>query len=338
VPESLTKRHLDAATLNALIAEAFGPQTGITDCRELGEGFFNAAFRLLLTDGRDVVLKASPPPGAALLTYERDIMRAEVEFFGRAAATGVPQPELLYAGFERTVIDGDFIVLSALGGVTWDSVRADLDDSQATALRREAGGHLARLHRVLNQGGSFGYPAASELSAPAWPDAFAVMLSALVDDADRYGVGLPVSGGELRETVRRHADALAAVTDPALVHFDLWPGNILITPPEGGTPPRISGLIDGERMIWGDPLMEFVGVDVFGRADRDLDLLAGYLGAGGLIADEDGSRRRLALYHLYMQLLLLIEVVPRGYSDAGYVGFIGSECPKRIVAAVEELG
>jgi aminoglycoside phosphotransferase (APT) family kinase protein len=335
--ESLTKRRLEADTLDALIAGAFGPQVGITDRRELSDGFFNAAFRLLLTDGRDVVLKASPPPGAALLTYERDIMRAEVEFFEAAAVTGVPLPELLHAGFDRRVIDGDYVVLSAVAGVTWDSVRGELEESSTAALRRELGGYLARLHRVSNPRGRFGYPAVPELSAPTWPEAFAAMLGALVDDAERYGVALPVSGDELLNVVRRHVPVLAGVVTPALVHFDLWPGNILITPPTADTPPRINGLIDGERVIWGDPLMEFVGVDVFGRADRDPDLRAGYLDADGTIVDGELGQRRLALYHLYMQLLLLIEVAPRGYTDPGYVGYVSSECPKRILAAMAEL-
>lgn len=304
----------------------------------MGDGFFNAAFRLLLTDGRDVVLKASPPPGAALLTYENDIMRAEVEFFRAAAAADVPLPEVLHAGLDRTVIDGDYVVLSVVDGISWNSVRDALDARHAAALRRELGGHLARLHRIGNPKGGFGYPAVPELSALTWPEAFSAMLGALVDDADRYGVTLPVAGAELRDVVRRNASALAEIDAPALVHFDLWPGNILISPPDQGAGPRINGLIDGERVIWGDPLMEFIGADVFGRADLDPDIRAGYLDAGGAIAEDEPARRRLALYHLYMQLLLLVEMAPRGYSDQDYVAFISSECPKRILAAVAELG
>ncbi|OLE27023.1 MAG: hypothetical protein AUG49_06605 [Catenulispora sp. 13_1_20CM_3_70_7] len=165
--ESLTKRRLEAGTLDALIAGAFGPQVGIKDRRELSDGFFNAAFRLLLTDGRDVVLKASPPPGAALLTYERDIMRAEVEFFRAAAMTGVPLPELLHAGFDRGLIDGDYVVLSAVDGVTWDSVRSSLEESSTSALRRELGGYLARLHRVSNPKSTTPSDTASPCRCPA---------------------------------------------------------------------------------------------------------------------------------------------------------------------------
>jgi aminoglycoside phosphotransferase (APT) family kinase protein len=338
MPESLTKRHVDAATLDALIADAFGADTGIVNCRELNDGFFNAAYRLQLTDGRDVVLKISPPQGAALLAYERDIMRAEVEFFREAATAGIPLPHLLHAGLDRAVIDGDYIVLSALDGVTWNSVSQDLDVSQSTALRRQLGSHIARLHRVRNPKGLFGYPALPELSAPTWPEAFTAMLDALIEDAHRFGVELPARDGQLREAVKRGTDDLAEISTPALVHFDLWPGNIMIDRSAAGGTPSITGLIDGERAIWGDPLMEFVGIDVFGRAERDPDLRAGYAADGGTVGEDGAAGRRLALYFLYMHLLLLIEVAPRGYTDAGYVGYVNEQCPQRIQAALSDLG
>ena len=338
MPESLTKRHVDSATVEALIGHAFGPQAGIAGCLELGDGFFNTAFRLQLDDGRDIVLKVSPPADAALLTYERDIMRAEIEFFRAAAVTGVPLPQLLHAGLDRAVIDGDYIVLSAIDGATWSSRHEDLDPAQNAALRRQLGGYLARLHEVRNPKGLFGYPAVPELSAPSWPEAFGAMLSALIDDAHRYGVTLPVSDERLREAVERGADALGEIRDPVLVHFDLWPGNIMITRSAAAGAHHINGLIDGERVIWGDPLMEFVGMDVFGRAERDPSLRAGYLDAGGTIAVDDAACRRLALYHLYMHLLLLIEMAPRGYTDPNYVAHMSEQCPLRIQAAIAELG
>jgi fructosamine-3-kinase len=349
VPESLTKRRIDEGTLRVLVAEAFGPDAVMAGFQELREGYFNAAFRIQLADGRDVVLKVSPPSNAALLAYERDIMRAEAEFFRQARAAGIPQPELLHAGFERTVIDGDYEFLSAVDGVSWYSVQKELDDQQTDALRRELGAHVARLHTVRNPRGLFGYPAVPELSARTWPEAFAAMLGAIVVDASRYDVELPVADGELLGAVAHNIDALAEVAEPALVHFDLWPGNILITPPSGGphaagpatgpgAAPRINGLIDGERMIWGDPLLEFVGIAVFGRAEQDESIRAGYLEAGGVIDAGESARRRLTLYHLYMQLIILTEMGPRGYSDQEYLDFFGTECPKRIVAALAELG
>lgn len=334
--ESLTKRSVDAPTLAALVRAAFGPRARIAQAREINEGFFNAAFRITLEDGREVVLKASPNPQIPLLTYERDIMHGEAEFFRAAAFAGVPVPEVLCAGFERQVIDGDFIVMAAVDGVTWHSVEQQLDDAATAALKRELGGIAARLHTVAHPQGRFGYPAVAELSGSTWPGAFAAMMGAILDDAERFAAPLPLPAADLRKVTKRHADALAAVREPVLLHFDLWPGNVMIT--AGETPARISGLIDGERMIWGDPLMEFVGMDVFGRADRDEHVRAGYLDAGGTIDESEAAERRMTLYHLYMQVLLLTEMNPRGYTDPEYLEHFGRECPKRIHEAACRLG
>lgn len=341
--ESLTKRSVDEQTLAALVRAAFGPRTGIAACRELNEGFFNAAFRITLTDGRDVVLKASPNPDTPLLTYERDIMRGEAEFFDAAARARVPVPEVLCAGFERRVIDGDFIVMAAVDGVTWHSVEQELDDAAKASLKRELGGIAARLHTVTHPQGRFGYPAVPELSGSTWPEAFAAMIGAIIDDAERFNAPLPLPVAQVRAVAERNADALGEVTAAALLHFDLWPGNVMITGhaaaelDSDGAGPRISGLIDGERMIWGDPLMEFVGMDVFGRADQDEHVRAGYLAAGGTIDGSEAAERRMTLYHLYMQVLLLTEMGPRGYTDPEYLEFFGRECPKRIHEAVVRL-
>ncbi|HZP50216.1 aminoglycoside phosphotransferase family protein [Actinocrinis sp.] len=345
--ESLSKRSVDGPTLAALISAAFGPETGIAAAKEINEGFFNAAFRVTLTDGREVVLKASPEPRIPLLTYERDIMRGEAEFFRAAADGGVLVPEVLCANFEREVIDGDFIVMSAVDGVTWYSVEQRLDEGAKAELKRQLGGIAAQLHRVTHPRGRFGYPAVDELSGSTWPEAFAAMIGAVLDDADRFNAPLPLPSSQVRKAAARHADALAAIKAPALVHFDLWPGNVMITGHEAAdgdatgnanaAASRISGLIDGERMIWGDPLMEFVGMAVFGRADQDEHVRAGYLAAGGAIDDGEAAERRMTLYHLYMQVLLLTEMGPRGYTDPEYLKHFGQECPKRIFEAVNKL-
>jgi len=345
--ESLSKRSVDGPTLAALIGAAFGPHVGIAAAKEINEGFFNAAFRVTLTDGREVVLKASPEPRIPLLTYERDIMRGEAEFFRAAADGGVLVPEVLCANFEREVIDGDFIVMTAVDGVTWYSVEQQLGESAKAELKRQLGGIAAQLHRVTHPQGRFGYPAVDELSGSTWPDAFTAMIGAILDDADRFDAPLPLPSAEVRKVAQRHADALAQIKAPALLHFDLWPGNVMITGHEAadgdangnadGAAPRISGLIDGERMIWGDPLMEFVGMAVFGRADQDEHVRAGYLAAGGAIDESEAAERRMTLYHLYMQVLLLTEMGPRGYTDPQYLEHFGRECPKRILEAVNKL-
>ena len=59
----------------------------------------------------------------------------------------------------------------------------------------------------------------------------------------------------------RHAAVLADVARPALVHTDLWAGNLFVDPGTGA----LVGVIDPERAFWGDPLADLVGVDPMGR-------------------------------------------------------------------------
>ncbi|NUT99229.1 MAG: aminoglycoside phosphotransferase family protein [Saccharothrix sp.] len=307
---SRTKRHLSPEDLDALLSDSIG-----VGCRletELTDGWFNTAYRVRLHDGRDAVVKLAPPADAAVLRYERGIMATEAMVYRRVAALpGVPSPELLFAG-------PDFLAVSVLDGVPWD--KADLPEDAQRALRRELGAITARLHTLAPEDGRFGYPAPeSALSAPDWRTAFTAMVDALLADAERWESPLGVTPGEVRALVADGGYALDEVTEPRLVHFDLWPGNIFVDAPPDGAP-RITGLIDHERAFWGDPAAELVSLAFGGDAGPDSDLVAGYTEAGGTLDHTPAFRHRLALYHLYLGLLLVIECGPRGFG-ADHVEF-----------------
>ena len=129
------------------------------------------------------------------------------------------------------------------------------------------------------------------------------MIGALLDDAARFEVPLPFAREDVTAALAAAAPALDEVTRPALVHFDAWSGNVLVS--DG----RLSGVIDGERSFYGDPLAEWAML-AFGRepADRPA-LVAGY---GGLELDE-AARMRLDLYRLYLFAIVLVEEAPRRY-------------------------
>ncbi|MDT9682839.1 aminoglycoside phosphotransferase family protein [Streptomyces sp. TRM76323] len=307
---SQTKRQLSPDALDALLRAS----TGI-GCRleaELADGWFNTAYRVVLDDGRPAVVKLAPPADAAVLRYERGIMATEAMVYRRIAALpgkGVPTPDLLYA-------DGEFLVLSLLDGVPWDKAGARLPPAAEAALRRELGAIAARLHTLTPEDGRFGYPAAeSALSAPDWRTAFSAMVEALLEDAERWRSPLGLSPADVRAAVAEGGHALDEVTEPRLVHFDLWPGNVFVAPAGEGERHLITGLIDHERAFWGDPAAELVSLSFGGDTGPDSDLAAGYTGAGGSLDFTPALRHRLALYHLYLGLLLVVECGPRGYGS-----------------------
>ncbi|HZF89150.1 aminoglycoside phosphotransferase family protein [Streptomyces sp.] len=325
--QSLTKRRMSPDELDSLLRTSTG--TGCRVERELTDGWFNTAYRVVLDDGRPAVVKLAPPADAAVLRYELDIMTTEAMVYRRLARLpdgGVPTPDLLHAGAE-------FLVISVLDGTGWDQAAARLAPAAEAALRHDLGAITARLHTLAPEDGRFGYPAAAAaLSAADWPTAFTAMVDALLDEAERWRSPLGVPPAGIRALVAAGGEALAEVTEPRLVHFDLWPGNIFVDAGTDGAAARITGLIDHERAFWGDPAAELVSLAFGGDTGPDSDLVAGYTGAGGVLDFTPGFRHRLALYRLYLGLLLVVECGPRGYGS-GHLGF----CRRTLADAVTAL-
>lgn len=276
-------------------------------CEELAEGTFNTAYRVLLDDGTDLVLKIAPAPDTPMMGHEHGMMHTE-ELFYRLAHGRLPVPEVVHADHDRRVIESDFLLMTRLPGRTWYSLRAEIAPADRARLRSELGNLVAGLHRVT--GSAFGHPQRG-LSTD-WRTAFLAMVDAVLADAHAYDASLPVPAGRVAELLRARAHLLDEVTTPVLVHFDLWAGNILLDTTERG--PVIGGIVDGERAFWGDPLADMVSLALFGDVGDDPDLLRGYRSAGGVLDLDGPGRQRLAMYQCYLYLVMLVEAVPRGAS------------------------
>ncbi|MGW0833237.1 phosphotransferase family protein [Streptomyces prunicolor] len=274
------------------------PPGDLAHLRPLGGGTYNTVEELTLTDGTRYVLKTAPTaPG---LAHERQLLISEADFYGAAAKAGVAAPRVV-------VLDGDTLLMTLCPGEPWGD---PLTDAEVAVLRTELGRQLARLHEITGPG--FGYPSgALGPLAPDWRTAFTTMYDAVLDDARRYGAWLPLPADDIARTARAAYDALDEVTVPCAVHFDLWQGNILVDRTTGT--PRIGGLIDGERMFWGDPPADFVSLALLDDIRKDEAFLAGYREAGGRAGFDRSARLRYALYRSYLYLIMLAEAVPREF-------------------------
>jgi len=302
LPDTITPA--TAAALTTILADVGAP----TRFELLTGGMFATTYRATLADGRRVVIKTAPTTVEKLLTYEHDLLRSEADVYALAAdRPDLLMPRILHQDRSRTVLPSDVLVVTHVPGVPAGELGA-LDPAVATRLRRDLGAFMARLHTL--HGDTFGYlNADAGLQAATWPAAFGLMVEALLTDAGRWGT--PVPAAEVRAALDRHAAALAEVTVPALVHTDLWTGNLFIEPSTG----EIVGVIDTERSVWGDPLLELAGHDAFGRGAPHADLLAGYREAGGTFAlGTPTGEARFALYRMYLGLVMLVELAPRAYT------------------------
>lgn len=321
---SRTKQSLDRERIERIVADAFGAGITVLKVRELTDGMFNGVWQLDLdvpgaprgpVDDRtrppdSVILKVAPPARLPLLTYEHRILRTEVLFL-RSAAGLVPVPRVLHVGHDHPAVGTDVLLTSVLPGTAWSQMRDRLPQEENRRLRHDLGRLAARLHTL--RGEFFGYPQpGAGLQRASWPETYLAMFETLLADADRFGVAFPLSHECLRDLVRSHVPALAEVTTACLVHADLWEGNVFVeSGPDG---PRITGIIDGERALWGDPAGELSTVMLGRGVDAGDPFLDGYREAGGDLGPEESLRLRVALYDLYLSMVIKVEAVPRGFT------------------------
>jgi len=297
------------------LADVVAPIGRLLYAEPLSGGMFATAYRVHFDDGRRAVAKIVGADTSRLYRYELGLLGTEALTYRMLSDSGVPVPRVLHTDFSRAAVDADVVVAEHLPGVPW--LELQLDDAQNARVRHRLGAVMADLHRV--QAPTFGYPAAAAaLSGPTWREAFGLMIDAVLDDAERWGVVLPAA--RVRAAVAAHGASLDAVTRPVVVHTDLWAGNIFLDPETL----EVVGIIDTERTLWGDPLHELAGADQLGHGDPDTDLLAGNTAAGGILADELVSATgpaRLQLSRLYFALILSSEPVIRGYEGDWVAGY-----------------
>jgi len=304
--ESVTKPRLDRDDIVRLIRLGLG-DVDVVEHTEFTDGYFNAAHGVRLGDGRDVVLKVAPPAGLKLLRYEVDLMRTEIEFFERASDAGVPMPKLWYADPA-----GGVMIMDRFGGVSFELAKKDMTDADRLRVRHEIGRWSRRITEV--PGELFGYPrVAASLSRSSgtrekgWSDAFLAMIADILSDAAEMERTLPRTVSDVAEAFARHRASLDAVTEPRLIHYDLWDGNVFVRPDADGW--HVEGFIDGERAFYGDPIAELVSLISFVPEADAAAVVDGFLGRA-LTADEE---LRLAMYRSYLWLILLCEAPTRQY-------------------------
>jgi aminoglycoside phosphotransferase (APT) family kinase protein len=299
-----------ARLADALAGAGINPDE-VAGSRRLTGGTFNTVYRVSLADGTGLVVKLPPGPDTPLLRYEQGILGTEALYYRLAGqCPGVTVPSVL--AVEAAGAVGGYLVMTECPGRPWPELSPRPTGAARDELRAALGGQLARLHTITGPG--FGYPSgAVGPLRESWKAAFLDMVSAVLEDARTFAVTLPRPITDVEGWFADRAHVLGAVTSPALVHFDLWDGNILVSSEPDGL--RIGALIDAERAFWGDPLGDFVSTALFGDIEEDAAFIDGYRAAGGTVTFDDATRLRLLLYRTYLNLIMWVEAVPRQASS-----------------------
>lgn len=306
--ESKTKNRKAREQVARMVERAFGGTTlvaGDDAVRELKEGWFNAAYNVRLSDGREVILKIAPLKDAEVLAYEKNIMATEVASMRLVRENlAIPVPEIYAFDTTLGVCDSEYFFMEKLAGDNYELVKASFSPAMQAQIDQQIGTIVREINGFT--GLYFGYAGNSDLRGATWKEAFLKIIDAVLEDGSRKQADFGSPIDDIREAILKHASSLEAVTTPQLVHWDAWNPNFFVK--DG----RITGILDFERALWADPLMEaqFRALAFEGVSES----MRGY-GKTTFTHEED---ERCHLYTLHLALVMKTECYYRNY-DSDFV-------------------
>jgi len=268
---------------------AFG--VGVVSSAELADGWFNTIHAVELADGRSAVLKVAPRAGVPVLRYEANLLATEVAVLDLLKTVpGVRVPQMLAYDPAGTWLGLPAFFMERFGWPTLAGLQDKLEPEAKAALERD----LGRVNHALSEvrGPSFGLVGGARFGR--WSDAVLALTTDVLADAADIGTSLPFEERAVKELVEERREALDLVTQPRLVHWDLHGGNAFV---EDG---RIAGIIDADRALFGDPLMEVYFGTLFDRTH----FIRGF---GEEFLARPGTAERRLVYDLYLALVMLVE-------------------------------
>ncbi|MFL0253246.1 phosphotransferase family protein [Clostridium neuense] len=243
-------------------------------------------------------MKISPPEDALIMTYEKNIMFAEIDVMNMLKRkTNLPIAEVLYYDNSHSICKADYFFMSKIPGNSLNSISKEIRVEDKNNIYYE----LGRLNRRINniRGKKFGYYSQANKQGNNWYEVFSSMISDVINDAKALNIDIGTKYDTIGKLIERYKVIFEEVEVPKLVHWDLWAGNVFI---KNG---QITGLIDFERCIWADELME-AG---FRSYSYNENFYRGY-GVGKLT---ETQKIRAKWYDLYLFLINALECDYRHY-------------------------
>lgn len=317
--ESKTKNKQSIETLQEMVSRAF-KGLKILDKEdsviELKEGYFNVAYCIKLEDGKEVILKIAPSSNAEIMSYEKNIMRTEVETMKLVKEkTDVPIPCVYYYDDSKTICNAEYFFMEKIEGINYISIKEKLSENEINEIENQLGHYNKAINEITGE--YFGYSGQKETQGSNWKTVFVRLINDLLKDGEKKNVDIGLPYEKVMDVVNKFSNYLEKVITPYLVHWDLWDGNIFV---KNG---KITGIIDFERAIWADPLIEHY----FKEVDKTSDaFMKGY--GKSSFSDEEIIKR--VLYNIHLYLIMTIECAYRNYGNDGQYNWAKEMLEKEI--------
>jgi aminoglycoside phosphotransferase (APT) family kinase protein len=278
------------------IVERVAAGRSVARISEIQGGEISAIFQIDLAGGASpLVLKVYPD--ALHWKMRKELMVSQM----MAGRLSVPTPRIVLSDDTKSLLDLNFVVMGRLDGVSLSEYErtATLGHTEVSSVYAQLGKVLREIHGIPMA--AFGYIGADGVVTPHASNRAYMSFqfhNKLAEFVERGGSA--ALAGRLRTLVDHRAFLLDGCAAPSLCHYDFHAGNILVEEREGS--PRLSGILDLENAIAGDPLMDIaktLSYSVRGDETKRAGLLAGY----GPI-DRPAWQDAVALYEFYGALEL----------------------------------
>ncbi len=297
----ITKNRQSEEVLRKMALRAF-PGKQMEEAVELTEGMCNTAYLVSFTDKSRYILKIAAAGNRGRMSNEANLMEAEVRAMQIVHKTGaVKAAKVLYYDTSNEICDGHYFFMEKLEGQSCSSVMDSFSDEEKAVIHFEIGQAEREITSIL--GVHFGLLGDD---SHYYQDLFSFvyqLISNVLSDAKRKQVDIVVSAEKILEMLKRDGAVFGQVTQPVLVHWDMWEGNIFVKEK------HVSGIIDWERAMWGEALMD----DRFRRHTRNADFLKGF----GKETFTEAEMRRIYWYDILLYLTMMTEGAYREYEDDG---------------------
>lgn len=283
------------------MAKVAFPDKQVTEIKELTEGMCNVTYSIAFSDGSESILKVAAKDRSGNTSNEVNLMRAEVTAMKLVAEKcSFKVADVQYYDTSNTICDGNYFFMEKLKGDNFHFVKEKMSEEEISAIGKE----LGRISRELStiQNPDFGFLGEDT----RYESLFAFvkqMLTNLISDAERRNVDILYDGRTLLDQLEKDKGAFEEVKKASLVHWDMWEGNVFVK--DG----RVSGIIDWERAMWGEPFMD----DRFRMHNRNKYFLEGF----GQTSFSEDELKRLRWYDIILYLTMMIEVFYREFEDKG---------------------
>ncbi len=276
---------VSAGQLQAMCRRAFGAGARVDSATELGLGAYNNTYRVELDGQRPVILRIAPEP-ARQFRIEHALMRNEHATVPYLAGLGELLPRTLAVDFTHQLLGRDYEFQTLLDGVPAPDGLGGYPRPAWAGFYGQLGGIARTIHDV--RGVRFG-----PVAGPAY-DTWSQALTGYFTDAaaDLRDAGLDAEDARrLADAAAQHHAVLDEITEPRLLHGDLWTVNVLLDP--AATQPRITGVVDSDRGWWGDPLADWT---IYRASQRHGAEQAAFFASYGQLPATAGDELRARFY------------------------------------------